>query len=150
MSSYEAWFVAGLVGLSKMNDTFMKSPQSLTDSSGKFGHAEEYLSPGATIVLSAVNWPQSTKSLSSVEKSLHAPESHFMSLWIPGGPNTAEKSCSLYCAAISHIGLCPWLPRSISIPPVFTTVECHVRALPAALSTLQLSRVTVKDSRCHS
>lgn len=74
---------------------------------------------------------------SSEEKSLHAPESHLMSLWIPGGPNTVERRCSLYCAAISHISLCPWLPRSISIPPVLTTVECHLRALPSALSTLQ-------------
>lgn len=44
-------------------------------------------------------------------------------IWCPplntggGVPNTVERRCSLYCAAISHISLCPWLPRSISILP---------------------------------
>lgn len=78
-------------------------------------------------------------------------------IWCPplntggGGPNTVERRCSLYCAAISHISLCPWLPRSISIPPpVLTTVECHLRASPAALSTPRWRGVTVKDSHCHS
>lgn len=52
-------------------------------------------------------------SLSSVDKSFHAPESHLMSLWIPRGPNTVERRCSLYCATISHITSCPWLPPSI-------------------------------------
>lgn len=63
------------------------------------------------------DWPQSTMSLSSAEKSFHAPEIHLMSLWILRGPNTVERRCSLYCGAISHISLCPWLPRSISNPP---------------------------------
>lgn len=98
----------------------------------------------------AISKQLAKNSLWSVKESSHAPETHFMSLWIPGGLHAAERRCSLYCAAISHIGLCPWLPPSISVPSVLTTLECHLSALPVALSTLQLSGVTVKDSHCQS
>lgn len=66
----------------------------------------------------AVDWPQSTMSLSSLDKSFHAPESRLMCLWIPRASTTAERRCWLYCAAISHIGSCPWLPESISQSPM--------------------------------
>lgn len=99
---------------------------------------------------SADNLSECKNSLYSVNKYLHAPKSHFLSLLNTGGLNTMEERCSLHCTAISHIGLCPWLPPSISILSLLTTVECHLCVLPAALSTLQLSGVTMKDSHCHS
>lgn len=57
-------------------------------------------------------------SLSSLDKSFHAPESHLMCLRIPEGSDAAERRCTLYCAAISHISLCPWPPQSISNSPM--------------------------------
>lgn len=59
---------------------------------------------------------------------LTCPKEPFDVLLNTRGPNTVQRRGSLYCAAISHIGLCPWLPRSISIPLVLTAVRCHLRA----------------------
>lgn len=69
----------------------------------------------------AVDWPRSTISLSSAQKS------HLMSPWMLQGPNTAERRCSLYCAAISHISLCS-LAASKRLRPPYSGLPCERRA----------------------
>lgn len=89
-------------------------------------------------------------SLSSLDKSSHAPESYFdvseyHRVW------TLQREDADFIVLPSVTSVCvlgclrapptpPWLL------PVFTTVECHVRVWPAALSTPQWSGGPVKKS----
>lgn len=73
-------------------------------------------------------------------------------IWCPplntggGGPNTVERRCSLYCAAISHISLCPWLPRSISILP---PPSAHNSGVPSESLASSPVHTAVERSDCE-
>lgn len=134
MSNYKSGLLS-VISLLWMIDFFIRSLRRSTDGFDKALPCRRMLKTAGPP--RAVDWPRSTISLSSAQKS------HLMSPWMLRGPNTAERRRSLYCAAISHISLCS-LAASKRLRPPYSVVPCERR--PAAL----WSGETAKALHCHS